>query len=130
MGHGVVGMELVRETIMGETARQAMEEVAKQAMEAQVAKQVMEEVARQAMVPVVIQTIMELGAEVMGAAAMVEAVKVLDMEGVQAGTPQLVERPSPRMELPAGAEEITRATRSCMREDDMGSLHGILKVLF
>ena len=105
MGHGVVGMELVRETIMGEVARQAM-------------------------VPVVIQTIMEPEAEVMGAAAMVEAVKVLDMEGVQAGTPQLVERPSPRMELPAGAEEITRATRSCMREDYMGSLHGILKVLF
>ena len=130
MGHGVVGMELVRETIMGETARQAMEEVARQAMEAQVAKQVMEEEAKQATAPVVIPTIMEREAEVMGAAAMVEAVKVLDMEGIQAGTPQLVERPSPRMELPAGAEEITRATRSCMREDYMGSLHGILKVLF
>ena len=121
VGHGVVGMGLVRETIMGETTvRQAMEEVARQAMEAQVAKQVMEEEAKQATAPVVIPTIMEREAEVMGAAAMVEAVKVLDMEGIQAGTPQLVERPSPRMELLAGAEEITRATRSCMREVYMG----------
>ena len=102
MEHGVVGMELdSREVIMGQTARQAM---------------AMQELARQAMAPVAIQTIMELEAEVMGAAAMVEAVKVLAMEQIRAGKQLqlVVERLSPRMELLAGAEAITRTTRSCI----------------
>lgn len=100
MEHGVVGMELdSREAIMGQTARQPM---------------AMQELARQATAPVAIQTIMELEAEVMGAAAMVEAVKVLAMEQIRAGKQQLVvERLSPRMELLAGAEATTRTTRSC-----------------
>ena len=101
MEHGVVGMELdSREVIMGQTARQAM---------------AMQELARQAMAPVAIQTIMELEAEVMGAAAMVEAVKVLAMEQIRAGKQLqlVVERLSPRMELLAGAEAITRTTRRC-----------------
>ena len=98
-------MELVREaTVMGE----------------KVVREAMQEVVRQATAPVAIQTIME--PEVMGAAvkeAMVTAVKVLldmgqdqGMEPIQAGKQLLVERLSPRMELP-GAEAITRATRSC-----------------
>ena len=100
--HGVVGMELAREATMGET-RQAMEEVAKQAT-----------------VPVVIRTIMELEAKVMGAAG--KAAMVLDMrqdlimEGIRVGKCQPVGRLSPKVEVPAGAEAITPATRSCTGE--------------